>query len=190
MRSRDPARKRGRRSKNHPQLAEVAAELEEPPPVREDEARLDMNALIDVCLVLLIFFMMTTTYAVAVQKTIPLPTLKEDKGIKKAYKLDRDKILKYMVRIDARLDAKGNTAVQVEGMKVDVLKDDGTIDSAKLRGELIKYTRGSPPRDEVLLDAKGITWGTVVAIQDAARAADVRMIHYPLEKKVNNGSGK
>ena len=53
---------------NHPQFAELAFELE-PPPRREgdDETRLDMNPLIDVCLVLLIFFMLTTTYA-ALQK--------------------------------------------------------------------------------------------------------------------------
>ena len=56
-------------------LAEVAAELEAPPLVREDPTHLDMTALIDVCLVLLIFFMMTTTYAVAVQKTVPIPTV-------------------------------------------------------------------------------------------------------------------
>ncbi|HYT87105.1 MAG TPA: biopolymer transporter ExbD, partial [Gemmataceae bacterium] len=64
---------------NHPQFAEVAADLEPPPRREEDETRLDMNALIDVCLVLLIFFMLTTTYAVAVQKLIPLPTVAEDK---------------------------------------------------------------------------------------------------------------
>jgi hypothetical protein len=48
----------------HPQFAEVAAELEPPPPrVYDDETRLDMTPLIDVCLVLLIFFILTTTYA-------------------------------------------------------------------------------------------------------------------------------
>src|SRR5262245_16889046 len=59
---------------NHPQLAQVAADLE-PPPARAhpDETRLDFNALIDVCLVLLIFFFLTTTYATAVQKVVPMP---------------------------------------------------------------------------------------------------------------------
>jgi biopolymer transport protein ExbD len=48
----------------HPTFAEVAAEVEPPPPRHyDDETHLDMNALIDVCLVLLIFFIMTTTYA-------------------------------------------------------------------------------------------------------------------------------
>src|SRR5436189_5274480 len=49
---------------NHPALAELAEELEAPPVKRHDEGtHLDMNALIDVCLVLLIFFILTTTYA-------------------------------------------------------------------------------------------------------------------------------
>src|SRR4051794_6326469 len=63
---------------NHPQLAEIAAEVEAPPPRRHEEATsLDMNALIDVCLVLLIFFILTTSYMNIVQKVVPLPTVKE-----------------------------------------------------------------------------------------------------------------
>src|SRR5262245_38710805 len=49
---------------NHPALAELAEEIEAPPPLHRDEGtHLDFNALIDVCLVLLIFFILTTTYA-------------------------------------------------------------------------------------------------------------------------------
>jgi biopolymer transport protein ExbD len=58
---------------NHPQLAEIAADLEPPPPrVYDDETRLDMNALIDVCLVLLVFFIITTTYAI-LEKRLDAP---------------------------------------------------------------------------------------------------------------------
>src|SRR5258708_16016416 len=60
---------------NHPQFAELAAEIEpEHLGRREDETRLDMNPLIDVCLVLLIFFILTTTYP-PLQKILPIPTL-------------------------------------------------------------------------------------------------------------------
>jgi biopolymer transport protein ExbD len=167
---------------NHPKLAEVAEELEPPPVVHEDEARLDMNALIDVCLVLLIFMMMTTTYAVAVQKTVPLPTLKEEQKLKKVVVVRPDQVRK-MVRIDARLDGKGKPVILVENHRVEVLKPDDTLDALKLRDELLKYTHDNPRRDEVLLDAEGVTWGLVVAVQDAARWADVRMIHYRAGKK-------
>src|SRR5438128_383725 len=58
---------------NHPQFAELASELEPlPAPAHDDETRLDMNPLIDVCLVLLIFFILTTSYG-ALQKTLAMP---------------------------------------------------------------------------------------------------------------------
>src|SRR4051812_39555251 len=58
---------------NHPALAELAEELEAPMPrVHDDPTSLDMNPLIDVCLVLLVFFILTTSYAAAVLKVIPL----------------------------------------------------------------------------------------------------------------------
>jgi biopolymer transport protein ExbD len=163
---------------NHPQLADVAAELEQPPPRRDDETHLDMTALIDVCLVLLIFFMMTTTYAVAVQKTVPLPTLKEEQKKKNIRMVRPDQVRQQMVRIDAKLDTKGKPVILVENRKVNVLNADETVDAEKLRDEMLPYTRGTPRRDEVLLDAEGVTWGLVVAVQDAARSAGVRMIHY------------
>ena len=49
----------------HPQFAEIAAEFEEPPArtYGDEDAHVDMNALIDVCMVLLIFFILTTSYA-------------------------------------------------------------------------------------------------------------------------------
>jgi biopolymer transport protein ExbD len=168
---------------NHPQLAEVAEELETPPsPAHDDEERVDMNALIDVCLVLLIFFMMTTTYAMAVQKTVPLPELKEDKATKKGIVLKAEQVRQQMIRIDAKLDAKGQPVVFVEGSKLDVARMDAkgeqTLDTERLTAKLREYVRGTPKREEVLLDAQGVTWGLVVAIQDAARDAGVRVVHH------------
>ena len=64
---------------SHPQLAEIAADLEPPPPrVYDDETHLDLNALIDVCLVLLIFFILTTSYAV-LQKRLEAPGVTADR---------------------------------------------------------------------------------------------------------------
>jgi biopolymer transport protein ExbD len=167
---------------DHPQLTEVAEEATLPPPPAPEEERVDMNALIDVCLVLLIFFMMTATLAVAVQKTVPLPTLAEESQVKAIKTINLDQVRKQMIRINAEVD-KGKPLVRVQGQKVDVVKDDGSIDGGKLASELQKYTHGNPPRDEVLLDARGVNWGTVVAVQDAARSAGVHLIHYPVEKK-------
>src|SRR5260370_11187692 len=59
---------------NHPQFAEIASELEPPPPRTyvDDEAHVDMNALIDVCMVLLIFFILTMSYS-SLQKRLTSP---------------------------------------------------------------------------------------------------------------------
>ena len=168
---------------NHPQLAEVANELEPPPPVPDDEERVDMNALIDVCLVLLIFFMMTTTYAVAVQKTVPLPLSKEEKQAKKGLTININQVRQHMIRIDAKPDAKGLPVVAVEGEKLDVINENQTLNVDKLSAKLKKYVSGTPKREEVLLDAQGVTWGLVVAIQDASRAAGVRVVHHRMPKK-------
>src|SRR4051794_15373884 len=67
-----PGEERWRAIEAHPQLADIALDLEPPPPRHPPEATsLDMNALIDVCLVLLIFFILTTSYANLVQKVVP-----------------------------------------------------------------------------------------------------------------------
>src|SRR5262245_33614684 len=66
---------------DHPQFAEAAAELDAPPEhVYDDEGHIDMNALIDVCLVLLIVFILTTT-AAALQSRLLSPDVgtKDDK---------------------------------------------------------------------------------------------------------------
>ena len=164
---------------NHPQLAEVAADLEPPAPrLHEDETHLDMNALIDVCLVLLIFFMLTTSYVATVQKVVPLPAMSEDKK-KPAMIHYTPQQIQSMIRVEARTDKDGKPAIRVQNQLVSVLGDDGkALDKARLTDALRPYVRGQPPRTEMLLDARGIRWGMVVAIQDAAKAAGVRKVHY------------
>src|SRR5207245_10488453 len=59
---------------NHPQFEEIAADLEPPPGTQDvDETRLDMNPVIDVALVLLVFFMLTASYA-AIQSVLIMPS--------------------------------------------------------------------------------------------------------------------
>jgi biopolymer transport protein ExbD len=169
---------------NHPQLAEVAADLEPPPPrVHEDETHLDMNALIDVCLVLLIFFMLTTSYAAAVQKVVPLPGVSEDKRSRAIPQLTPQQV-QAMIRLEARTDKSGKPAIRVQNQLVTVFRDDGqTLDGPRLTAELRPYVQGQPHRTEMVLDAHDIRWGLVIAIQDAAKAAGVTVIHYNVGKQ-------
>ncbi|MCI0461284.1 MAG: biopolymer transporter ExbD [Gemmataceae bacterium] len=167
---------------DHPQLAEVASELEPPPPAPRDETHLDMNALIDVCLVLLIFFMLTTSYIVAVQKVIPLPTVAEGekKGEGKGKKLSLDQARREMIWVQVRGDPEGKLTVRVENQTLPaVVSADGkSIDGDKLRAALVPYVRGESGRTAVLLQARDVSWGTVIAVQDAARAAGVREVNH------------
>jgi len=168
----------------HPQLAESAAEVEPPPAGHHGEATsLDMNALIDVCLVLLIFFILTTTYATAVQKVVPMPTIKADSEGSKVRVVRPDEVKKRMIRLHAQRDKEGKLVLRLENQPISVLAEDGqTLDGDKLRDALRPYVRGEDGKNEVLLDARGISWGMVIGIQDAAKAAGVRTVHHLLRK--------
>lgn len=167
----------------HPQLADIAEEVLAPPPVRHEEpSSIDMNALIDVCLVLLIFYMITAAYAALVQKSVPLPMTKADaKGIRV---VRVDEVKSKMILVQAYHDKDGKPVVLVQNQKLkDVLSSDGaTIDADKLRDALRPYVKGEDHKTEVLLDARDITWENTIQIQDGARAAGVQMVHHLLRK--------
>lgn len=172
-----PADKTWQAIENHPQLAELAEEIEAPPPHRHEEGtHLDFNALIDVCLVLLIFFILTTSYATTVQKVVPLPHLQTEG--KKPRVVSLKDVKERMIRLQARVDASGNPVLHLENQPIQVAAEGQTIDPVKLREALKPYIRGEDRKMEILLDAQGINWGTVIAIQDGAKAAGVHAIHY------------
>ena len=180
---RGPGEPEWRAIENHPQLTELAEEIAVPLPRRRDEgSNIDMNALIDVCLVLLIFFILTTTYAAAVQRTIPITTAKEGKGKVRLIKLEE--VNRNMIRIQASLGGGGKPVILVENQPIQVLAQDGqVIDVDKLRDALQPYVKGGDRKTEVLLDAQGISWGEVIAIQDGAKAAGVRVVHHLMKSK-------
>jgi biopolymer transport protein ExbD len=175
-----PGEERWRSIESHPQLSEVALELEPPPAARHAEATsLDMNALIDVCLVLLIFFILTTSYANLVQKVVPIPVV----GERKVRFVNPQDIKTRMIRVQVGLDKSGKPTLRVENQHVDVLTGDGkAIDQDRLRAVLQPYVRGEDRKTEVLMDARDVSWETVIQIQDAARAAGVQKIHYAMQK--------
>ncbi|HEV3261583.1 MAG TPA: biopolymer transporter ExbD, partial [Gemmataceae bacterium] len=143
---------------SHPQLVEIVAELE-PPLVkeREDETRLDMNPLIDVALVLLIFFILTTSYAM-LQKVLEMPATKEGKPPGQIVKVKQADVRKFTIKVTARQE-NGKPVIMVE---------DEEVDQKNLVGALRQYVKDTQ-KTEMLLDAKGVNWGTIVAIQDAAK---------------------
>lgn len=153
----------------HPQLEELAAALEPPPRRAEDEARLDFNPLIDVALVLLIFFILTTSFA-ALQKVLDMPAATA-RGASGVLQVSKEKVEQTTIKVEARQEG-GKTVIRVEDEVVEA-------SPAALVQALLKYYR-PPTKTEMLLDARGVDWGTVVLIQDAASGANIKRVNYLL----------
>lgn len=157
---------------NHPQLAEIAADLEPPPPkFEDDETRLDMNPLIDVALVLLIFFILTTTYA-AIQKVLEMPDPTEKNVSEKLTPSKVRQLQDLLIKVTARLNADGNPVIKIENEETD---------PKNLRYALSTFVRNSR-KTNLLIDAQDVDWGTVVSIQDAAKGAGMEKVYF-LKKK-------
>jgi biopolymer transport protein ExbD len=179
---RGPGDRDWRPLEDHPATAEIVAELEAPPPIRHDEGtHLDMNAIIDVCLVLLIFFILTASYAAAVQKVIPLSRVENSQ--KGPIKVAEPPIVdRFMIRLAANQDKSGRVHVILENKELPVWNHaDKTLDREKLKSEITEWVRKSSKR-EMLFESQNISWGTAVTIQDTAKAAGVNRIHYLVEK--------
>ena len=159
---------------NHPQFAEVAADIEPPPPrFEDDEARLDMNPLIDVALVLLIFFILTASYQ-ALQKVLAAPSL-TGKELKGPPVMTKAQVAQYSIKVDIKLDPSyGKPVVYVE---------DKVVAEADLPAALSRYVRDTRKTRMVLDVAPGVEWGTVVMVQDAAKGAGVEDAAYVVKPK-------
>ncbi len=155
---------------NHPKLAEIAAEQDQLGLPREppDETRLDMNPLIDVALVLLIFFILTTSYA-AIQKVLEMPRTTNRRPGDKVTVVPKADVQKFTIQVQARME-EGKPVIRVEGKETDPKLLLPTL------ANYVSQTR----KTEILIDAQGVEWGTVVAIQDAAKGAGVTQAHLVL----------
>jgi biopolymer transport protein ExbD len=152
---------------NHPQFAEVVADYEPPPrPEHEDETRLDMNPLIDVALVLLIFFILTTTYE-TIRKVLDMPsaTAKSAKGIPTVTK---EKVKELMVKVEVR-QVNGKPVIKVE---------DKEVEPKNLTATLRRYVRETR-KTEMLIDASDdVVFETVMKVQDAAKGAGIEKAYF------------
>ncbi|MBY0231335.1 MAG: DUF4159 domain-containing protein [Gemmataceae bacterium] len=151
------------RIEEHPALAEIAEEMEPPPPPHhEDEAHLDFNALIDVCMVMLIFFILTTSVA-AMQKQMEAPTLDRNKPGPKV--VTKEQVEATMIHVAAKMQA-GEPVVLVEGEETPIARL-----AAKLKG-LIKAEKTT-----VLLEHDDqVPHDVVLQIMDKAKLARVRSV--------------
>jgi biopolymer transport protein ExbD len=151
---------------NHPQLADIALDIDPmPPPHHPDETRLDMTALIDVTLVLLIFFILTTSYA-ALQKMLDAPGGGSDKT-KGVLTVTPKQVEELMIKVEVR-QIDGDSVIKVEGQEV---RPEELLDTL---GRYVKDTR----KTELLMDyAADVPYGVIVAILDAAKGAKITLVH-------------
>jgi biopolymer transport protein ExbD len=156
---------------SHPQLEEIAAELEPPPPrVYDDETRLDLNALIDVCLVLLIFFILTTSYAV-LQKRLEAPGVTADR-VGPAV-VTQEKVAQQMIRVTIRME-NGKPVTRVE---------DKVVEPARLEAELRTFV-GATRKTQLLLEHEDdVPQRAVVEVLDAAKGAGMEKVSLVVPEK-------
>ena len=144
---------------NHPATAEIAEELE-PPPARpyDDETRLDMNALIDVTLVLLVFFILTTSVA-ALQKTLEAPTASDEKG--GIAVVTEKQVADQMIKVSVAME-NGEPVYRVE---------EKVVDPIRLVAELRRFVRSTGKTRLLLEHTDDVPQDSVVKVIDAAKGA-------------------
>jgi biopolymer transport protein ExbD len=149
---------------SHPQLEEIAAELEPPPPHHyDDQTHLDMTPLIDVCLVLLIFFILTTAYAV-LQKRLEAPGVSGDKAGPPV--VTKEKVEQQMIWITVRMD-NDKPVIQVE-------KEGVALDDLENR---LRTFRKSTSKTQLLFEHDyDVPQSVVVAVLDAAKGARLEKV--------------
>ena len=148
---------------SHPVFAEAAAEIEPQPVEEADDTHLDMNPLIDVCLVLLIFFILTITYA-SVERAIDVPEdTAADKGAPTIQLKDiKDRVFTVIVKMDGE-----RPVIKIDGKEVA---------KEQLFAEMGSVI-GATGRKEMVLDIdKDVPWGVETAILDAAKGNQVHRI--------------
>lgn len=144
---------------NHPRLAELAADLEPPPPKPyDDETRLDMNALIDVTLVLLVFFILTTTVA-ALQKRLEAPSVDEGKAGVAVF--TKEQVDQSMIHLTAKMEGS-DPVIRIENQVVEL---------PMLVRELRKFVGKSGKTMLLLEHDDNVPQDMVVKIIDAAKGA-------------------
>jgi biopolymer transport protein ExbD len=171
---------------NHPQLAAIAEEVEpRPEPHHDEESHLDMNALIDVCLVLLIFFILTISISV-LQSRIDAADVSED--AKGQVVVTQEKVDQTMIKMAVKVSGD-KQLISVENKTVLTIamppppgegKSEGRDELSEKIGEIesaLKRYVGTTSKTQLLLDVDPkVPHGTCVHILAAAKRAGMKKV--------------
>jgi biopolymer transport protein ExbD len=168
---RGPADTDWRSIESHPHFEEAIQEIELPDTGHhDDETHLDMNPLIDVALVLLIFFIITASYD-ALKKVINMPSMSAKGGTPRVIN-DKSEICK----VEAFLGPDGKTVIyKVDGEEIPEDKIGQGIGRAVAQ-----------KRSKVLIDVKDVRWDNVVKIIDAGQGNGATKFMMRVEDKKQN----
>lgn len=133
----------------------------------DEDENIDMNALIDVCLVLLVFFILLTSYAKLVQHL-------------EAAKTNPDSKIPSITTTQA--DQKTKVVIKIEAGKTCFYINEQVVESENLTSALKASARKLKSKDLILYYSDDVPYQAVISIQDAARAADFQQILQALEK--------
>lgn len=159
----------------HPLFADAISGMGPPPPEPVDETTLDMNPLIDVALVLLIFFILTATVT-TLRRTIDLPALTPEEAATKVPKQSdlQDRAFTLTVTLDERgdpiLKATTNTSERV-------------LAYDRIEKELEEVVKSTGRNEMILKVHPDVDWQVWATIYSAATLAKVQHIHVPGPKK-------
>ena len=155
---------------DHPTFVELVAEMGPPPPLPHDETHLDMNPLIDVSLVLLIFFILTSSVA-TLRRMIELPPPQSDD--KAAPVVKQQDIVDRIFNVKVSLAADESPVVSI---------NDRVIVYEKLDKEIKDVVKTTGRKEMFLTATDDVTWDTLVQVIGAANEAGVVQIHMKNKK--------
>jgi biopolymer transport protein ExbD len=157
----------------HPAFAEAALDLEPPPAEVKDDTHLDMNPLIDVCLVLLIFFILTITYA-TLERALDVPDDNMDE--KASTKIDRNdpNIRDRVFIVTAKLDGE-RTVIKmgVPGLATNPMRE---VAPDRIFTEMESLINSTGRREMILDIDKDVIWDIETKILDAAKGNKIHNI--------------
>ena len=148
----------------HPVFAQAMADFDPPPPQPQaDETRLDLNPLIDVALVLLIFFILTTTYEELRKEFVPPAGQSENVQGTTITEKDLEKLT---IRITAKME-NDQPVYRVEGE---------VVAQGDLEVKFEEWQKKSGHTKLAMEIDPQVPWKAVIAIQDAAAGAKIAEI--------------
>ena len=164
-----PKDKAWKKLEEHPQFAEIASELEaaQGRTYADEDAHVDMNALIDVCMVLLIFFILTTSYA-ALQSRLDSPEVAPK---------DEDQAAANVRVVDEKEQEQSiKVVVAMEDGKPVIYVQENKVAPGDVESELRKLVRGSKKTTLLLEVHPKVPVSASLPIQRDAAVAGMKSI--------------